>query len=79
MPAARAAADRKHPLPEDREQQEHAAGEAPSELDEHQRGDVRVPAHVPKSFDEIGQAGEGHQSLRPGDRPAASRRTGSAR
>ena len=41
MPAADAAADRKHPLAEDRQQQQHAAGQAPAGLHEHQRRDVR--------------------------------------
>ena len=58
MPAADAAADRKHPLAEDGQQQQDAAGEAPSRFHEHQRRDVRVPADVAKPLDQVGEAGE---------------------
>ena len=50
---SRAGADRKDPLAEDREQQQHAAREPPAGLDEHDRRDVRVPAEISDSFDEI--------------------------
>ena len=53
MPPALAAADRKNPLAEDRQQQQHAAGETPSRLHEHQRRDVRSRADVAEAFNQI--------------------------
>ena len=49
----RSAANGKDALAEHGQQQQHAAGEAPTGLDQHQRGDVRSLAHVPDAFDEI--------------------------
>ena len=54
----RAAADREDALAEDRQQQQHAAGQSPSGLHAHQRRDVRCAPHVPEALDQIGDAGE---------------------
>ena len=57
MPPRAGRADREDALAEDRQQQQHAAGESPAGLDEHQRGHVRVRADVADAFEQVGDAG----------------------
>ena len=71
MPAAVLPAIGKMRCPKIGQQQQHAAGEPPAGLHEHQRGDVRALAHVAQPFDEVGHAGE-----RLPARPAAPWRPG---
>ena len=54
----RASANRKDTLAEDRQQEQHAASEAPAGLDEHQRRNVRARRDVAEAFDEVGDARE---------------------
>ena len=73
----RAAADRKDPLAEDRQQQQHAAGQPPAGLHEHQRRDVRSLADVAEPLEQIGDAGEREEPGRPRRRRPASSRSAS--
>ena len=64
--AARAGrADRENALAEDRQQQEHASGQAPAGFDKHQRGHVRLRADVPESFEQIAHSGQRREPGRP--------------